>query len=97
MMNKVKILDYENNIYETDVDIEDVNFIIVTVISGDEILSIFTKDDKTINIDSAMLSGNFRFMDLYDYQYIVPTSDLAEWNERKNVYDWEDRNWEDRK
>lgn len=91
MMNKVKILDYENNIYETDVDIEEVNFIIVTVLSGDEVLSIFTKDDKTINVDSAMLSGNFRFQDLYDYQYIVPTSDLAEWNERKNVYDWEDR------
>ena len=68
-MTKLKVLDYKGE--ETDVDIEcaldDIFIISITVLTGDEIMSIIYKDGSKETIDSSME----RWENCYDCEYDV--------------------------
>lgn len=93
MSKKVKILDFLGNEYDTDVDIENVELVFVTVVSGDEILIIHTKDNDIKYFDGAEFSGNIRTEDHYEYAYTILEDELENWNERKDNYEYEEINF----
>ena len=68
---------YNNNNEETKVDTGDkeILFINVILISGDEIIRVYYKDQTTETYDS----GRMRLHNLYDYSYILLPEDIEEW------------------
>ena len=85
---KIKLLDYESNEYELDVDEENLDHLEVEVISGDEILSIYLKDGSIETYDAADYLGQMRMMNFYDGWYEVYPEDIEKWMNRKDSYDW---------
>lgn len=84
----VKIYDFRSQEYDVGVSIDNVSEISVTVISGDEILDIRTKDGKVTIYDSDNYSDSKRTMSFFNGSYVVPNEQLEEWADRKNSYDW---------
>lgn len=83
----VVIFDYENKSYDTEIPLNDVQEIMVDVVSGDEILHITGKQNKS-RIDAVSYSGKNRLVDFYDGSYVVTEDQLKEWNKRTDSYDW---------
>lgn len=65
--------------------IDDIRFIIVTILSGDEVLDIHYNDYEYQHVDC----GTNRIRDYYDGSYIVESTDIPKWLERKSSYDCE--------
>ena len=84
----VTILDFKGNRYDTDVSMDDVDTIAVTVISGDESLLIYLKNGEFQNLDANDFSGYERSMSFFNGSYLVPSEYLEKWNDRKDSYDW---------
>lgn len=87
-MNNLKIMNYEDKPFDTGIHLEDVEYVYVTVISGDELLEIHINDRNIIHIDSADIAGNHRIINFYDGSYIVNASHLEEWNSRTSTYQY---------
>lgn len=66
-------------------DMDDIRFIAVTILSGDEVLHICYNDYDYQHIDC----GTNRIRDYYDGSYIVEPADIPKWLERKSSYDCE--------
>lgn len=64
-------------------DFENVNFIMITVASGDEIMSVHYKDETVIEYDSS----STRRVKLYDGCYCVPLNWLDEFSKAESSYD----------
>lgn len=69
---------YNSESVPTKVNIRDkeILFINVILISGDEIIRVYYKDQTTETYDS----GRMRFHNLYDYSYILLPEDIEEWS-----------------
>lgn len=85
---KLNILDYKNNVYKTDIDLNDIDFIKVKVITGDEILTVHLKNETIYEID-AQTYGSHRIIDFFDYSYTVNNNDLEKWNNRIDTYQYD--------
>lgn len=71
---KIKIYDY--NDHATEIELEKhVKMIFVTVITGDEIISIIYEDGSTSCYDSSCC----RHIDYYDGHYVVNSDQIEEW------------------
>lgn len=71
---KIKIYDY--NDHATEIELEKhVKMIFVTVITGDEIISIIYEDGSTSCYDSS----SCRRRDYYDGHYVVNSDQIEEW------------------
>lgn len=64
--------------------LDDISFINVIVVSGDEILDIYYDDFTHQKVDC----GPTRIRDFYDGSYIVWPADITRWLERKSSYDF---------
>lgn len=64
--------------------LEDIRFIDVIVLSGDEVIDIYYNDYAHQKIDC----GPTRIRDFYDGGYIVWPADITKWLERKSSYDY---------
>lgn len=63
---------------------DDIRFIAVTILSGDEVLDIhFNNDYDYQHVDC----GTGRIHNYYDGSYIVDPEDIPKWLERKSSYD----------
>lgn len=82
---KIFAMDWESKKHEIDVDVEDVTSVDVTVVSGDEILSIVTKSGIQHTYDAGV---GRRIMNFYDGEYTVTEKKLGEWMGRKSSYEW---------
>ena len=70
MANILKIMDFNNALTETEIDLdnlEQLSMINVQVISGDEVVTVYFKDGTTKIWDSS----NCRFYDFFDDEYIL--------------------------
>ena len=84
---KLNILDYTNTAYETNIDLNDIDFIEVKVVTGDEILTIHLKNGDIYEID-AQEYGSYRIINFFDYSYIV-NNNIEKWNERVDTYQYD--------
>ena len=64
--------------------LDDIRFINVIVVSGDEILDIYYDDFTHQKVDC----GPTRIRDFYDGSYVVEPVDIPKWLERKSSYDY---------
>lgn len=87
-MGTVKCMNYEDELFDTGIRFDDVDRLFVTVITGDEIISVMLNDGTVKEFDSAILGNNLRLMDYYDDQYVVSKPEFEAWSKRKTTYDW---------
>ena len=88
-MANINIMDFDKKKYETNVDVNDVEFIVVKVLSGDEVLTVYRRAGKVSQFDAADFSGNDRLMGFYDGQYVLKDkSKILEWLNRGDTYEW---------
>ena len=92
---------YNSENVPTKVNIRDkeILFINVILISGDEIIRVYYKDQTTETYDS----GRMRFHNLYDYSYILLPQDIEEWSLLEKLDDeipisrihWAENKWKE--
>lgn len=68
---------------------DDINFIYVIIVSGDEILKVHYNDYTSQSFDGGL--GD-RTIDFYDYSYVVYPADIFTWLRRSGSYDYKSRN-----
>lgn len=83
-MNKIlKLQDYKGNKKGFEIEnFEDVEVIVVTIISGDEVANVYYKNGNQIRFDT---SGD-RWQDFFDGQYIIKPEDIDEHNNKLSSY-----------
>ena len=87
-MDKLYILDYDDNKYELDEDLYLISCIFVTIVSGDEILTLVF-NDGSIKVYDAASFGVSRITSFYDGSYVVETPALnTQWLNRKSATDY---------
>lgn len=80
---KIKLYDYNDNVseHEIPVPIEDVVIAVRLVLSGDEVLEVFTKNGETLTYDA---DTGFRFESFFDeFEFIPPENLFAYFNGRE--------------
>ena len=88
-MDTVKCMNYKDETFDTGVKFDDVDRLFISVITGDEIITVLFKDGSEMEFDSAIMGDNSRLFDYFDEQYIVSKTELDAWSKRKNTYDME--------
>ncbi len=87
----LEIMDYANNKIKTTIDLnrlDEIQSIIITIISGDEICEVQYKNGKREEFDSS----NDRLQDFFDGSYVLydvldNTNFIEEFKKRKDSYD----------
>lgn len=75
-----KIFNCYNGFVEVDVGQKEIDFIVVTVLQGDEVVRIYFKDGTSVEIDPCgVFDDLFRIVDFYDGVYIVKPDRLSKW------------------
>ena len=75
-----KIFNCYNGFVEIDVGQKEIDFIVVTVLQGDEVVRIYFKDGTSVKVDSCgVFDGLHRTVDFYDDTYVVKTDRLNKW------------------
>lgn len=99
-MGNLILKDYTYENYDTGFSLDDIedkiNYILIKVVSGDEIAEILYFSGKRITYDSGELAQNARIIPFFDgeyylYDYYNKINHIEEFNKRKNSYDllWE--------
>lgn len=83
-MKEIFAYNYNKERVGTGIDLDSVDSIDVTVLSGDEVLTINCTDGTTIEFDSCP----DRIEDYFDGRYRVNKDGLEQWMEREDSYDW---------
>ena len=86
--NIIEIIDYEGNRYPIGIEIDNVKYIDVTVISGDEIFIVTQHNGSVTRFDAECFSNHYRALDFYDGSYRVEEEKIIEWMGRENTYYW---------
>ena len=75
-----KIFNCYKGFVEIDVGQKEINFIVVTVLQGDEVVRIYFKDGTSVKVDSCWVFGTLiRTMSFHDGIYVVTSDKLKEW------------------
>lgn len=75
-----KIFNCYKGFVEIDVGQKEINFIVVTVLQGDEIVRIYFKDGTSVEFDSCGVFDSLqRTVDFYDATYVVLPDRLTKW------------------
>lgn len=75
-----KIFNCYKGFVEVDVGQKEINFIVVTVLQGDEIVRLYFKDGTSVEVDSChVFDGLQRTVDFYDDTYVVLPDRLTKW------------------
>lgn len=89
MEKNVKVINYKGEAFDTEVAYEDVVAIAVNVWSGDEMLTIFTKDGKVRQYDAADYHY-YRSESYADGCYAIYPADFEQWDMRTSADPWAD-------
>lgn len=82
-----KIFNCYKGFVEVDVGEKEINFIVVTVLQGDEVARIYFKDGTSVKIDAChMFDMMYRTINFYDGVYVVTPDKLDEWIDIGNQY-----------
>ncbi len=87
MEKNVKVINYKGEVFDTEVAYEDVVAIAVNVWSGDEMLTIFTKDGKVHQYDAADYHY-YRSDSHDDGSYAIYPADFEKWDMRTSADPW---------
>lgn len=94
----LRIMDYKGNSTDIDIDLHNIQYMAVAIISGDEVVAIKMTDNQIYCYDSS----NERGIDYQDNLYLVDNTDIDFWNSIKanNAYDrmkvfeaWKEKGW----
>lgn len=88
MEGNLILLNYDSEKCDTGVPIDDIQSIVITVVSGDEIATVTKKTGEVETFDSIVISGSWRHMGFYDGTYSVDMNNFEKWAKRKDSYDW---------
>ena len=91
MEGNLILLDYDSRKCDTGIPIADIQAIVITVISGDEIATVTKKTGEVETIDSIAINNGWRSHDFYDGTYVVDMNNFEKWEKRKSSCDW----WDD--
>lgn len=83
-MKEIFAYNYNNERVGTGIDLDSVDFITVTILTGDEVLFIHRTDGTETKFDSCP----DRIEDFFDGRYRVSKDQLEQWMKRKDSYDW---------
>ncbi len=73
----INIVDYKDERIKVDIgDIENIDYIQVEILSGDEVITVWYKDGTCDYRDSAVYRGK----DYYDDDYEVPSEQIEKWS-----------------
>lgn len=84
MEKNVKVINFENEAFDIGIAYEDVVAIAVNIWSGDEMLTIFTKDGEVRQYDAADYHY-YRSDSHYDGAYAIYPKDFEKWDQRSTV------------
>lgn len=87
MGKNVKIINFEGEAFDTGIAYEDVAAIAVNIWSGDEMLTIFTKDGKVYQQDITDYHY-YRSDSYHDGSYAVYPEDFEKWDMRTSADPW---------
>lgn len=83
-----KIFNCYKGFVEVDVGQKEIDFIVVTVLQGDEVVRIYFKDGTSVEVDPCgVFDGLMRTVDFYDDTYVVKTDRLNKWIDIGNQSD----------
>lgn len=86
-MANINIMDFEYKSYDVGIDINDVSCLSVSVVSGDEILTVCLRDGSRKTFDAQDFSGDHRLMNFEDYSYSICNKIiLVKWLRRPDTY-----------
>lgn len=90
-MRQFELRDYRNSFYLVPLDIDKIDEIMITVVSGDEIADILYLDGTSDQIDVCEFSQDPRLVNYYDGNYIVYSvrrgiDRLDEFDKREDTY-----------
>ena len=71
--------------FDTGVNVNDVDFVIVRIVYGDESLEMQMKSGGKEHFDLSLTNARACMNGFDDGEYFVHREDLAEWNQRKSV------------
>ena len=91
MEGNLILLNYDDVKCDTGVPLSEIASIVITVVSGDEIAEVTMNTGEHMRFDSADLSGDSRCQESYDRTYLVDMNNLEKWVNRRNSYDWSNR------
>lgn len=73
----IDIVDYKDERIKVDIgDIENIDYIEVEVLTGDEVITVWYKDGTYKDLDSSQC----RLKDYYDGEYEVPSEQIEKWS-----------------
>lgn len=91
-MKTIKIYNYNDELFDTGIptsDFSKISKLLVEVISGDEVLTVFYKDGGVKSFDAADLSNEKRESDDFDNKYYITTkSEFNKWLMREESLDY---------
>ena len=90
MEEMLKIFNYEGKSFDTEIPVSEIEELNVTILSGDEVVTITKTNGRVETFDAATLAENPRFMNFYDGNYIVEKDKIREWLQREGSYGWGD-------
>lgn len=88
MKETLKIFNYRGELFDTEVPISEIEELNVTILSGDEVVTVTKTDGHVESFDAAVLAENFRMMNFYDGSYVVEKDKIKEWLKREDSYGW---------
>lgn len=73
----INIVDYKDDRIPVYIgDIENIDYIHVLILSGDEVITVWYKDGECKELDSSQ----WRLADYYDGEYDVPSEQIEKWS-----------------
>ena len=90
MTVKLEIMDYRNQRYDTgvEIDLDKLKFMLVEVVSGDEILMPYFGQGKPERLDAMDFADDTRVLSYEDGSYIVDKSNFEAWSKREDTYEF---------
>lgn len=79
---KIVIYNYLDEPEEIEIS-DDVLFLDVMVVSGDDVVVAYTQDEDGISMETYDAGHGTRLIDYPDDRYIVQKDDIPEWNNRR--------------
>ena len=89
----IKLYNYDNNTYRYWIP-DDTPELLVTVLSGDEVVSLYNADGKQFGCLDPRHDD--RYHDYFDGEYRVKNADFEKWMQRTSSYDENWISWEER-
>ena len=84
----LKIYNYDDVLFDTGFPLSRIEELNVSIVSGDEIVTVIDIDGNVHKYDAAILAEDERLQHHNDGGYIVEKDKIRKWTHRKDSYDW---------